>query len=140
MSDEKCPNCESWNTDKEHNLLNLAIGLPIAVVTGVVFYFGDVPFPANYTCNKCYHEWEGDNGCFIATEVYGDKDAPQVQTLRRFRDETLSKSILGTKVMDFYYSGAGKQTAQFIRDHIPQVIPAIRISLDYLVEHLDSKN
>ena len=29
-----------------------------------------------------------DSGCYIATCVYGSYDCPQVQTLRRFRDDT----------------------------------------------------
>lgn len=46
----------------------------------------------------------GDNsGCYIATMAYGDYDHPQVIELRRFRDEVLLKSRLGTYCVDFYY-------------------------------------
>ena len=73
--------------------------------------------------------------CFVATAVYGDIDAPEVQVLREFRDNVLMESDLGRKVVDFYYSGAGKRTAEFIETHIPSAIPLIRKGLDRLVEY-----
>ncbi len=45
----------------------------------------------------------GNSGCYIATMAYGDYDHPQVIELRRFRDEVLLKSRLGTYCVDFYY-------------------------------------
>ncbi len=42
-------------------------------------------------------------GCYIATAVYGSYDAPQVMTLRRFRDETLRKTVLGRWFIRVYY-------------------------------------
>ncbi|SDM29182.1 hypothetical protein SAMN05421813_10927 [Daejeonella rubra] len=45
----------------------------------------------------------GSKGCFIATYVYGDFDAPEVVLLRKFRDEELDKSILGRTFIQIYY-------------------------------------
>ena len=45
----------------------------------------------------------GNSGCYLATMAYGDYDHPQVLELRRFRDEVLLKSKLGTYCVDFYY-------------------------------------
>ena len=42
-------------------------------------------------------------GCYIATAVYGSYDAPEVRTLRRFRDETLKKSAAGRLFIRVYY-------------------------------------
>jgi DNA-directed RNA polymerase subunit RPC12/RpoP len=42
-------------------------------------------------------------GCYIATAVYGSYDAPEVITLRRFRDEVLQKSICGRLFVNIYY-------------------------------------
>ena len=42
-------------------------------------------------------------GCYIATAVYGSYDAPEVMTLRRFRDETLRNSVLGRWFIRVYY-------------------------------------
>jgi len=42
-------------------------------------------------------------GCYIATAVYGSYDAPEVMILRRFRDNTLSKSTAGRLFIQTYY-------------------------------------
>lgn len=72
--------------------------------------------------------------CFVATAVYGSENAPQVQTLRDFRDNVLMKNSLGSSFVNFYYSGAGKKTADFIKNYFPSSIPTIRKGLDFLVE------
>lgn len=43
------------------------------------------------------------NGCYIATCVYGSYDCPEVWTLRRFRDLYLSKSFFGRFFIRIYY-------------------------------------
>ena len=42
-------------------------------------------------------------GCYIATAIYGSYDCPQVWTLRRFRDFTLSKTWYGRTFIQTYY-------------------------------------
>lgn len=42
-------------------------------------------------------------GCYIATAVYGSYDCPQVWTLRRFRDNVLSRYGLGRRFIKTYY-------------------------------------
>ncbi len=42
-------------------------------------------------------------GCYIATMAYGDYDHPQVVELRRFRDDFLSKTIIGRSFIKLYY-------------------------------------
>ena len=44
------------------------------------------------------------NGCYIATCVYGSYDCPQVWTLRRYRDNTLSKTWYGRMFIRIYYA------------------------------------
>ena len=44
------------------------------------------------------------SGCYIATAVYGSYDCPEVWTLRRYRDQTLSKTIFGKAFIYVYYS------------------------------------
>ena len=80
-----------------------------------------------------------NDDCFVATAVYGSRDAPQVRTLRDFRDNVLMQSSTGRAFVDFYYSGAGKRTADFIREHLPSSIPAIRKGLDVLVERYSAQ-
>ena len=43
-------------------------------------------------------------GCYVATAVYGSYDCPPVWTLRRFRDYTLSKNVLGRLFIKLYYA------------------------------------
>lgn len=45
-----------------------------------------------------------NNGCYIATCVYGSYDCPEVWTLRRFRDYTLDKTWYGRLFVKCYYS------------------------------------
>lgn len=82
--------------------------------------------------------FDGDP-CFVATAVYGDNNAPQVQTLREFRDKVLMMSNIGRSFVNFYYSGAGRKTANFIKNHLPSTIPTIRRGLDVLVERYSTQ-
>ena len=41
--------------------------------------------------------------CFVATAVYGNYDAPEVQKLRYFRDRYLNQSHLGRAFITLYY-------------------------------------
>lgn len=45
-----------------------------------------------------------NNGCYIATCVYGSYDCPQVWTLRRFRDYTLDSTWYGRAFIKSYYA------------------------------------
>ena len=51
-----------------------------------------------------YNHNNNTDGCYVATCVYGSYDCPQVWTLRRFRDNTLAKSILGRTFIRTYYA------------------------------------
>jgi hypothetical protein len=46
---------------------------------------------------------KASDGCYIATMAYGDYDHPQVMELRRFRDDFLSKTVIGRNFIKFYY-------------------------------------
>jgi len=43
-------------------------------------------------------------GCYIATCIYGSYNCPEVWTLRRYRDTTLSSSWLGRQAIQIYYA------------------------------------
>lgn len=57
----------------------------------------------------------GGNGgaCYVATMVYGSYDAPEVMTLRRFRDGFLKQHQYGRKFIYFYY----KHSPKFVEKH-----------------------
>lgn len=58
------------------------------------------PSPFNSTGNSA----SSGEGCYLATCVYGAYDAPEVRTLRRFRDEILKKHALGRVFIRYYYA------------------------------------
>ncbi len=57
-----------------------------------------------------------DLNCFIATAAFGSRMAPQVDTLRSFRNSFLLNSNLGTKLVKFYYRHS-PPIAHFISKH-----------------------
>ena len=46
----------------------------------------------------------GEDGCYIATCVYGSYDCPEVWTLRRFRDSILGRTAFGRAFIRAYYA------------------------------------
>ena len=84
---------------------------------------------------RAYEERKQNSGCYIATAVYGSYDCPQVWTLRRYRDNKLSKTMLGRGFIRCYYAlsptivkwfGKKKWFNRFWKG-----------KLDYIVEHLN---
>ena len=52
-----------------------------------------------------YAKWsDSQQGCYVATAVYGSYDCPEVWTLRRFRDEVLAQSWYGRLFIRAYYT------------------------------------
>ncbi|MBR2044104.1 MAG: hypothetical protein IJ946_07175 [Clostridia bacterium] len=47
---------------------------------------------------------KSNNGCYIATAVYGSYDCPEVWVLRRFRDYTLAETKYGRTFIKIYYA------------------------------------
>lgn len=45
-----------------------------------------------------------NNGCYVATAVYGSYDCPQVWTLRRYRDNELAETWYGRAFIKTYYA------------------------------------
>ena len=51
-----------------------------------------------------YKPPEINNGCYVATCVYGSYDCPEVWTLRRYRDNTLGSTWYGRAFIRTYYA------------------------------------
>ena len=49
------------------------------------------------------------------------------------------KNAAGRTLVNFYYSGAGKRVADFIKNGVPSTIPLIRKGLDTLVERYSAQ-
>jgi len=73
-------------------------------------------------------------GCYIATMVYGDYDAPQVRILRLYRDKVMSKTVIGRKFIKYYY----KFSPTFIKyfGRFSCVHTVIKAILDRIVRRL----
>lgn len=56
-------------------------------------------YDGSYTLPK-----ESTHGCYVATCIYGSYDCPQVWTLRRYRDDTLSSTWHGRAFIKLYYA------------------------------------
>ncbi len=59
---------------------------------------------ANQLGSNTVNSKSSSGGCYVATCVYGSYDCPQVWTLRRFRDNTLSKTLFGRAFIHTYYA------------------------------------
>lgn len=59
---------------------------------------------------------EAGEGCFVATAAYGDEDAYEVLSLRRFRDHYLRRSDAGRDFIGWYYR-EGPKGADWLREH-----------------------
>lgn len=77
-------------------------------------------------------------GCYIATAVYGSYDAPEVLTLRRFRDETLRRTALGRLFIRTYYR-LSPPVAQRLKN-AKRINALVRSLLDKVVAKLNSKH
>lgn len=73
-------------------------------------------------------------GCFVATAVFGGYDVPEVRTLRRFRDERLSKSPGGRWFIRSYYS-VGPHLASAVNGK-PRVKRVLRVALGMAVRSI----
>jgi len=80
----------------------------------------------------------GSSWCFVATAVYGNIDAREVDILRNFRDNVMQKYAFGRKFIEFYYSGAGERTANLIKTKMPYAVPIIKKALDFVVRKYES--
>jgi hypothetical protein len=68
--------------------------------------------------------------CFIATAAYGHPDAPEVETLRRFRDRKLLTTAAGTAFVRLYYRLSPPIARLIARK--PRLRAAVRKTLDFL--------
>lgn len=59
------------------------------------------PEPASR--DKSTGRYKTEGGCFIATAIYGDFDAPEVISLRHWRDRVLSTTSIGRASIALYY-------------------------------------
>lgn len=74
-------------------------------------------------------------GCYIATAVYGSYEAPEVLTLRRFRDEQLSATRVGRSFIRTYYRISPALAKHFAPGSVGHIFA--RTALGQLVRRLN---
>jgi hypothetical protein len=74
------------------------------------------------------------SGCYIATMVYGDYNAPEVMVLRRFRDDVLAKYAFGLMFIQIYYRYSPLFVERF--RHSQKINSFIKVILDRVVRSL----
>ncbi len=114
------------------------------------FTDGHDPSIRYYICRSCYgggkqqqkefgiKKEPSDSNCYIATMCYGDINAPQVKTLRRYRDEILLKKLTGRILVRLYY----KISPSFVRimRNNTQINRLIRMTiLDRIVNNIKTR-
>lgn len=72
-------------------------------------------------------EDDEDSRCFIATAAYGSPLAPEVETLREFRDKYLINNPVGKAVVRFYYDHS-PALAKYVSDR-PHMRLIVRMAL-----------
>jgi len=74
-------------------------------------------------------------GCYIATSIYGSYNAPEVLVLRNYRDNILSKTLFGKTFIRFYY--ATSPTFVRLTKNMDSLNLLIKKQLDKLVKRLN---
>ena len=77
-------------------------------------------------------EGDSDDGgpCFVATSVYNDSFAPQVEFYRWLNNNHIKGTRLGDQFNDWYYSGGGERLSKIVEEHPFLRIPS-RMVLDF---------
>jgi len=76
--------------------------------------------------------------CFVATVVYPNPMAHEVEVLRRFRDEVLLETKAGAHLARLYYIHGPRWATAVLRD--PELVPVIRGALDQVVAFIEHAN
>lgn len=73
----------------------------------------DIPNEIKHNSPSRIPTEKSTDGCFVATEVYGDYNHPQVIKLRNFRDSRLKTNAAGRFFIKIYYTTSPKITPIF---------------------------
>lgn len=93
--------------------------------------------PNNQEAKRILEINEGNlNGCYVATAVYDSYDCPEVWTLRRFRDYTLTETWYGRLFIHTYYAISPTLVKWF--GHTDWFKNIFKPKLDRLVQKLHS--
>lgn len=138
---ESCPNCgnpvRNTTSTKTGGTYCPSCKMSVTpVVTSVGGGSCSVGKRETWKCPRCTTVLHR-SGCFVATVTYGDEDFVEVQFLRSFRDEVLSRSLLGRFFIRVYYQ-VGPYVARVV-----ELSPTLRVLsrsvLDKIVENIETR-
>lgn len=101
------------------------------IVPRIITYRGS---PEKSVCPYCAATVKTFSNCFIATAVYGDPSCYQVRELRKYRDNTLSKSVAGRAFVKSYYKISPAIASWLITK--PALSRQVRAVLNFAVKHI----
>lgn len=94
-------------------------------------------YEPDYVPPEIHSTSKNNEGCYIATAVYGSYDASEVLALRDFRDNTLAKHLLGRIFIKVYYT-LSPPVANWLKD-AKKVNLLVKNILDKFVHRLSNK-
>lgn len=94
--------------------------------------------PLDYQFKSSLPEEKSLFPCYIATAVYGDFNAPQVLTLRHYRDEALMKTKLGRLFVRYYYT-LSPSVVRWMKGKI-KINQFVKRILDQVVQTIESRH
>lgn len=86
------------------DLTGLGLAEAKAFVDNFSSYNLNVPQQISVDVSQNQNDLKNNNGCYVATAVYGSYDCPQVWVLRRYRDNTLASTWYGRVFIRTYYT------------------------------------
>ena len=116
-------------SEENEKLINSLLKLP-ELKTNISTDFDSLASANRKSTRKTEQE-----GCYIATAIYGSYDCPEVWTLRRFRDKTLSSYILGKLFIKTYYTvspvlvrrfGSKKMFVKIVKPILDRIVVKLR--------------
>lgn len=112
----------------------LAIGLVILLFLVAILILAGLIYLLAVGASNASANSNSNSGCYVATMVYGDYDAPEVMVLRKFRDQTLSRSAAGRAFIRWYYNWSPGFVKKY--NHLNWLHRIIRFVLDRFVKFL----
>lgn len=101
-----------------------------------------VEFHAYGTTTKIYKNFivadKKDDDCFVATVVYRSSHAPEVETLRLYRDLVLARSRMGRIFIRLYYRWLGPVAATIVRLGGEPLHRSVKFFLDALLRSIQT--
>ncbi len=103
------------------------------IVPRMITYYGEPSYSVCPYCAATVARFRESN-CFIATAVYGDPSCYQVRELRKYRDNTLLKSVAGRAFVKTYYKISPAIASWLVTK--PALSSHVRAILNFVVEHI----